>query len=81
LNICLIQEINRFNVLITKVRESLINLGKAIVGENVMSQELDDMNNAMMLNKVPANWEKVGFLSLKPLSKWFDDFVKRTDFF
>lgn len=81
MNICLIQEINRFNVLITKVRESLINLGKAIVGENVMSQELDDMNNAMMLNKVPANWEKVGFLSLKPLSKWFDDFVKRTDFF
>lgn len=81
MNICLIQEINRFNVLITKVRESLVNLGKAIVGENVMSQELDDMNNAMMLNKVPANWEKVGFLSLKPLSKWFDDFVKRTDFF
>jgi len=39
------------------------------------------MNNSMMLNKVPANWEKVGFLSLKPLSKWFDDFVKRTDFF
>jgi len=81
LNICLIQEINRFNVLITKVRESLVNLGKAIVGENVMSQELDDMNSAMMLNKVPANWEKVGFLSLKPLSKWYDDFVKRTDFF
>lgn len=81
MNICLIQEINRFNVLITKVRESLVNLGKAIVGENVMSQELDDMNSAMMLNKVPANWEKVGFLSLKPLSKWFDDFVKRTDFF
>lgn len=81
MNICLIQEINRFNVLITKVRESLVNLGKAIVGENVMSQELDDMNSAMMLNKVPANWEKVGFLSLKPLSKWYDDFVKRTDFF
>ena len=45
------------------------------MGENVMSEELDSMFTSMFNNKVPANWEKVGFLSLKPLNKWFEDFL------
>jgi len=35
----------------------------------------------MFNNKVPANWEKVGFLSLKPLNKWVEDFLQRVEFF
>jgi dynein heavy chain len=57
------------------------NLSKAIKGENVMSLELDKMFTSMLNNQVPANWTKVGFLSLKPLSAWMEEFIKRVAFF
>ena len=46
-----------------------------------MSLELDKMFTSMLNNQVPANWEKVGFLSLKPLSAWMDEFILRVEFF
>jgi len=35
----------------------------------------------MFNNRVPKNWTKVGFLSLKPLNKWVEDFLQRVAFF
>jgi len=46
-----------------------------------MSIELDKMYTSMLNNQVPANWEKVGFLSMKSLSRWFDEFMERVEFF
>ncbi len=67
--------------MLNKVNSSLENLAKAIKGENVMSIELDKMFTSMLNNHVPANWEKVGFLSMKSLSRWCDEFVERVEFF
>ena len=30
---------------------------------------------------MPNNWDKYGFLSLKPLNKWIDDFKTKIEFF
>lgn len=45
-----------------------------------MSEDLEDMYNKILLKKVPANWEKISYLSLKPLGSWFEDFLKRIEF-
>jgi dynein heavy chain, axonemal len=45
-----------------------------------MSEELDKMANSMFNNAVPDAWNKVGFLSLKPLASWMVDLLKRIKF-
>jgi len=61
------------------MRESLLGLADAIRGIALMSTELDQMFNAFLINAVPANWKKISFLSLKPLSSWFEDLLLRCE--
>jgi len=55
----------------------LKNIQKALVGEVVMSEELEKMGNSMYDNLVPASWAEVGFLSLKPLASWVNELLQR----
>lgn len=80
MNTVLSQELLRFNKLISKVKLSLINIGKAIKGEVVMNAELEEVGNAMFDNLVPVSWGAVSYPSLKPLSSWVIDFIKRLEF-
>jgi dynein heavy chain len=71
LSTVLLQEVSRFNRLLTVMRSSLIQIKKAIRGFIVMSEELDAMYNSFQNGKVPRNWEKVAYPSLKPLTSGF----------
>jgi dynein heavy chain len=70
LTIVLLQEIERFNKLLNKMRSSLKNLQAAIKGDIVMSLDLDKMYSALLNNQVPLIWTKVAYPSLKPLAAW-----------
>ena len=80
LSTVLLQEVARFNRLLIVMRSSLEELQKAIKGLVVMSSELDSMYISMINSKVPANWEKVAYPSLKPLMSWFRDLLERVEF-
>jgi dynein heavy chain len=75
------QEALRFNELLKKMKSSLADLKDAIKGLVVMSLELEGMFASLLRGKVPENWEKLSYLSLKPVSSWFDDLLKRVEFF
>lgn len=45
-----------------------------------MSEVLDKMYIKIMNNKVPANWERWAYPSLKPLASWFEDLLERVIF-
>lgn len=60
--------------------ESLSNIQKAIVGEVVMSEELEKMGDSLFNNQVPNMWAEFGFLSLKPLASWVQDLNDRIEF-
>jgi len=75
------QEVDRFNKLIKVIKTSLRELQKAIKGLVVMSLELEKMYYSFLNKKVPENWTKVSYLSLKSLGSWVTDLVERLQFF
>jgi dynein heavy chain len=75
----LVQELTKFNNMLGIMSTSLKNLDLAIKGFIVMSSTLDSMYIKIQNNQVPSNW--AAYPSLKPLSSWFTDLIKRIDFF
>lgn len=79
-NTVLFQECVRYNRLLFDMNISLKDVQKALMGEVVMSEELEKMSNSIFDNLVPKSWGDKGFLSLKPLASWITDLNERITF-
>jgi dynein heavy chain len=80
MNTVLFQECVRYNAVLKEMAVSLKQVQKALVGEVVMSEDLEAMANAIFDNNVPPMWAKKGFLSLKPLGSWIIECNERIEF-
>jgi dynein heavy chain len=74
------QECLRVNNLASVMNSTLKEFRRALKGLVVMSAELDELGIEMFNNLVPKQWADKGFLSLKPLSSWINDFNDRQRF-
>merc|ERR1712070_28876 len=80
LNTTLVQETTRFHGLLKVMHFSLKQLQKALQGLVVLSAELESMGNNIFNMAVPDNWTAKAYPSLKPLTPWFEDLVRRLSF-
>lgn len=76
----LIQEIQRYNILLNIMRVSLDQLEKGIKGLVVISPDLEQMMSNLNENIVPKAWSD-SYFSLKSLGNWNTDLKARYEFF
>jgi dynein heavy chain len=81
MNTVLCQELIRFNNLLSLMRDTLVNVQKAVKGLVVMSSELEVLGNALFVNRIPLLWKARSYPSLKPLSSYITDQHARLGFF
>jgi len=80
MNTVLVQECIRYNRLTDVIRSTLTNLRAALVGEVVMSRDLELLASSMFDGQIPDAWSSVSYPSLKPLSGYINDLLVRLKF-
>jgi len=75
--VVLLQELDRFNRLLDKMRATLKNLQKALAGEIGFSGDLEALATALFNGQLPAAWAKMTAATEKKLGSWMLWFARR----
>lgn len=74
----LYQEVDRYNVLLRILKQSLKHLELGVQGLAVTTPELEQIMGALLEFKVPKAWSRC-YPSVKPVDLWMRDLVFRVD--
>lgn len=81
MNIILLQELARYNKLISVIRSSLSNFKDALNGVILFSFDLEEALNFIKIGKVPKMWMDQSYPSLKPLGGYLKNLIERIKFY
>uniref|UniRef100_A0A8B9HPK8 Dynein, axonemal, heavy chain 9 n=1 Tax=Astyanax mexicanus TaxID=7994 RepID=A0A8B9HPK8_ASTMX len=72
-----LQECERMNVLTQEIKRSLKELNLGLKGELTMTNDMENLQNAIYLDQVPDSWTKRAYPSMCGLALWFTDLLNR----
>jgi dynein heavy chain len=72
-----LQECERMNNLTREIRRSLKELDLGLKGELTITADMESLQNALFLDKVPDSWTKRAYPSLSGLTSWYVDLLLR----
>jgi len=75
--VVLLQELERWNLLVTEMSTSLDQLLKALKGLVGMSAQLDELANALYAGTLPEMWRALAPKTEKKLASWMAHFQRR----
>lgn len=75
--VVLLQELERWNTLVTSIASSLVDLSRALNGEIGMSDALEDVGSALFNGRLPSMWRSLSPATQKPLGSWMLHFGAR----
>lgn len=75
--IVLLQELERWNLLVVKMSTSLAELQKALQGEIGMSTELEAIGTSLFNGYLPEAWRALAPQTKKMLGSWIEHFQRR----
>jgi len=79
LNVVLVQELQRYNILLAVIEVHLVQLAQGIKGLVLISPDVEQILDSLNENKIPKAWS-FAYFSLKPLANWFTDLCERYEF-
>eukprot|EP00949_MAST-11_sp_MAST-11-sp1_P003677 g3677.t1 len=74
-----LQECEGINFLLSEMMRSLRELNMGFAGELTMSDNMEDLQNSLHLDRVPETWAKRAWPSLRSLTMWLNDLGQRID--
>jgi dynein heavy chain len=72
-----LQECERMNALLDEITRSLIELDLGFRGELTMSESMEQLQRALVMDKVADSWTKLAYPSLRPLAIWLSNLQQR----
>ena len=75
--VVLLQELERWNRLVSYQAQSLTDLSRALIGEIGMSDSLEELGTALYDGRVPGTWLSMAPATQKPLGNWMAHFLAR----
>ena len=80
MNTVLVQDLVRYNKLLTAIRTTLTETVNALNGLVVLSAQCEQITQNLMTGLVPEAWGPVSYPSLKPIGSWVSDLCNRLEF-
>ncbi|XP_066468990.1 dynein axonemal heavy chain 9 [Tiliqua scincoides] len=71
------QECERMNILTSEIKRSLRELDLGLKGELTMTNDMENLQNAIFLDTVPESWMRRAYPSMAGLGGWFADLLNR----
>ncbi|CAF4669138.1 unnamed protein product [Rotaria sp. Silwood1] len=75
------QEIRAYNELLELIHATCNDLRRALVGETVVSEILEETQRTLLMHEMPRIWKKKSYPSTKSLRAWITDNLVRITFF
>ena len=72
-------EVKQMEKLLAHMRKSLKELRLGFGGELTMSEEMENLQTSLFMDRVPKLWAKLAWPSLRPLASWLTDLNRRVE--